>query len=122
MIVMPTIPQGQDSENPDIAAVVRRVKIPISHSMTDRVYEKCYMPETDRPDGNDPNQERKRPWQPADPEADQKDSCGRRNIQQNESLLTKANKTITVQVAGNEDALGLAQFRMLEENPKEVAP
>jgi hypothetical protein len=122
MIVMPTIPQGQDSENPDIAAVVRRVKIPISHSMTDRVYEKCYMPETDRPDGNDPNQERKRPWQPADPEADQKDSCGRRNIQQNESLLTKANKTIAVQVAGNEDALGLAQFRMLEENPKEVAP
>jgi hypothetical protein len=122
MIVMPAIPQRQDSENPDIAAVVRRVKIPISHSMTDRVYKKCYMPETDRPDGNDPNQERKCSRQPADPEADQEDSSGRGNIQQNESLLTEADKTIAIQVAGNQDSLGLAQFWMFEENPKEVAP
>ncbi len=122
MIVMPAIPQRQDSENPDIMAIVRRVKIPISHRMAHRVYKKCYMPETNRPDSNDPNQERKRPRQPADPEADQEDSCGRGSVQQNESLLTKTNKTIAVQITGNEDSLRLAQSRMLEEDPKEVGP
>lgn len=122
MIVMPAIPKRQDSENPDIVAIVRCVKIPISHSMSDRVYEKCYMPEANRPDGNDPNQERKRPRQPADPEADQKDSCGRGSIQKNESLLTKTNKTIAVDVTGNEDSLRLAQSRVLEEDPEEVGP
>src|ERR1700686_2497031 len=61
VVVMPPVPQRQDSQNPDVTAIVRCVEIPISQSMAKRICEKCDMPEANYSDSNDPDQERKPP-------------------------------------------------------------